>query len=241
MVETIWGCWSFVQQRQGQGRFTSCLSPPCTAAGQSLPALGPCRVGMEVGQALCLGTRRKPWESSMLLPCPPARPSALLAVSAVSWPGDRAELHPEELRALVGPACQHSQGLLSWSTVPWGASCAGFEGVPPVQRSCRACPGMPVAAAGGARALCCSAGQGACSGQGTTACLPLGTGLTSSPGPWPAALTSQRPVSHMQPYLLAWSCLQGSITSGQSTRWCSAAGSSHAALQRGQAQELPQP
>lgn len=105
-----------MQQRQGQGRFTSCLSPPCTAAGQSLPALGPCWVGMEVRQALCLGTRRKPWESLVLLPCPPAKPSALLAVSAVSWPGDRAE-H----RALVGPAFQHGQGLLSWSIVPWGS------------------------------------------------------------------------------------------------------------------------
>lgn len=109
------------------------------------------------------------------------------------------------------------------------ASCAGFADVLPMLRHCCACPGMPWLLREEPRAQRCSAGQGAWSGQGS--CLAVGTGLTSSPGPWPAALASQRPVSHMQPYLLAWSCLQGLITSGQSSRWCSAAGSSRTALQ----------
>lgn len=140
-----------------------------------------------------------------------------------------------------GAACQHSQGPVSWSTVPWGASAswAGSAGALPLQRSCCGCLGMP--AAGGAGALCSLQGRLHRVGRAPHSLPAFGTGLTSSPGPWPVALTSQQPVSHMQPYLLAWSCLQGLITSSQSTLWCSAASSSHAALQREQAQELLQP
>lgn len=132
LLEPVWGCWSrfgvlefaAVQHRQGQGGFMSCLSPACAAAGQSLPALGPCRVGMEVRRALCLGTRRKPWESLALLPCPPAKPSALLAVSLGAERSCRlAPVHLEEHPATVGPMCQHSQGLGSRSIVPWGSRC----------------------------------------------------------------------------------------------------------------------
>lgn len=217
----------------------SCLSPPCTAAGQSLPALGPCRVGMEVRQAGIVPGHQ---EEAMGVLGTASLPSSQAICSCGS---ECCELAWGQSGAAVWPLCTRRSTEPCWvlhasTATGWSpgasclgvakASCAAFAGVLPVQRPCCACPGMPVAAARGAWALCCSAEQGAWSGQGSTACLALGTGLTSSPGPWPAVLTSEQPVSHMQPYLLAWSCLQGLITSGQGTRWCSAAGSSHAAL-----------
>lgn len=41
----------------------------------------------------------------------------------LAWGQSRAAVpvHPQEHPALVGPMCQHSQGLLSWSIVPWGS------------------------------------------------------------------------------------------------------------------------
>lgn len=161
--------------------------------------------------------------------------ASLPSSQAICSPGCKLAWGQSRAATMVGPACQRSQGPVCRSTVPWGVLCL-------LCWLCRCpdCAEILLYLSWGASGCCgrsmdpvplCRAGCMEWAGL-LTACLALGTGLTSSPGPWPAALTSQLPVIHVQPYLLAWSCLQGLITSGQSTHWCSAASSSHAAAER---------
>lgn len=142
-------------------------------------------------------------ESLALLPCPPAKPSALLAARAhvlQAGPGaeqsDRAAVRPlhavrpGEHPATVGPGCRRSQGLVSRSIASWGS-----KYLLPLLCRCPAlaqillcltwgagdCCGRRQGAAG--PALLCRAGCRLWAGR-PAACLSSGTGLTSSLGPW---------------------------------------------------------
>lgn len=136
--------------------------------------------------------------------CELARGQSGDAVWPLCTPRRRAMVGPvcRDSQGPVAPACQHSQGqapgaalgcLTCWlCRCPARAEillCLSWDAGGCCQRSM-----SPV--------LLCRAGCMQWAGL-LRACLALGTGLTSSPGPWPAALTSQWPASHMQPYLLA--------------------------------------
>lgn len=149
-------CWN---QFGGAGAHRVFWSFSCAAGARQVHLLPACLcccrakstgtgAGMGVRQALCLGTRRRPCRVPGTAPCPPAKPSALLAAHAVC------------LVPLLHRCLAPAQILLC---LPWDAHgcCSRRQG-----------------------AAACTTLQGRVWAGCPAACLGLGTGLTSSPGPW---------------------------------------------------------
>lgn len=161
-------------QLHSAGRDEAGLRLPAT--GQSPLALGLCRAGMGVTQALCPGTGRRPCQvpgttplpSSQTICSPACSCSVMQAVERSHHAAARPPCAPgsTQTRQVLGANMARGCSLEASCLGEANASCRCFAGVRPLPRPCCAGLGMPVAAVGGGRSHGASTRQGARCGQG---------------------------------------------------------------------------